>query len=88
MSKSTTLDRLAVKTPESAFVHVLQEEFDFSLRVSRELLNTAKEGTQRAKRRNVMYRNHDQVRPTRQLVCRGQCLRVLRQSAYRDVCRC
>ncbi len=43
MSRATTLDRLAVKTPESAFVHVLQEEFNFSLRVSRELLSTAKE---------------------------------------------
>jgi len=43
MSKATTLDRLAVKTPESAFVHVLQEEFEFSPRVSRELLSTAKE---------------------------------------------
>jgi DNA-binding Lrp family transcriptional regulator len=43
MSRATTLDRLAVKTPESAFVHVLQKEFNFSLRVSRELLNTAKE---------------------------------------------
>lgn len=29
--------------PESAFVHVLQEESNFSLRVSRELLSTAKE---------------------------------------------
>jgi DNA-binding Lrp family transcriptional regulator len=43
VSRATTLDRLAVKTPESAFVHVLQEEFNFSLRVSRELLSTAKE---------------------------------------------
>jgi len=43
MSKATTLDRLAIKTPESAFVHVLQEEFEFSPRVSRELLSTAKE---------------------------------------------
>jgi len=43
MSRATTLDRLAIKTPESAFVHVLQEEFNFSVRVSRELLNTAKE---------------------------------------------
>ena len=33
MSKATTLDRLAIKTPESAFVHVLQEEFEFSPRV-------------------------------------------------------
>ena len=43
MSKATTLDRLAIKTPESAFVHVSQKEFEFSPRVSRELLNTAKE---------------------------------------------
>jgi biotin operon repressor len=43
MSRATTIDRLAIKTPESAFVHVLQEEFNFSVRVSRELLNTAKE---------------------------------------------
>ena len=43
MSGVTTQDRLALKTPEAAFLHVLQEEFDFSLRVSRELLSTAKE---------------------------------------------
>ena len=43
MSRATTLDRLATKTPEAAFIHVLKEEFDFSLRVSHELLNTAKE---------------------------------------------
>jgi len=43
MSKATTLDRLAVKTPEAAFLHVLRREFNFSLRVSRELLSTAKE---------------------------------------------
>ena len=36
MSKVATQDRLAAKTPEAAFLHVLQ-------RVSRELLNTAKE---------------------------------------------
>jgi hypothetical protein len=36
-------DRLAVKTPEAAFLHVLQREFNFSPRVSRELLNTAQE---------------------------------------------
>lgn len=42
MSKATTQDRLAIKTPESAFIHVLQE-FEFSPRVSRELLSTAKE---------------------------------------------
>lgn len=43
MSTVTTQGRLAIKTPESAFVHVMQEEFRFSPRVSRELLNTAKE---------------------------------------------
>ena len=43
MATATTQDRLAVKTPESAFIHVLQEEFEFSPRVSRELLSTAKE---------------------------------------------
>ena len=43
MSKATTQDRLAIKTPESAFIHVLQDEFEFSPRVSRELLSTAKE---------------------------------------------
>jgi hypothetical protein len=34
---------LAVKTPEASFLHVLQNEFDFSLRVSRELLSAAQE---------------------------------------------
>ncbi|MBC7250806.1 MAG: DUF1670 domain-containing protein [Anaerolineae bacterium] len=43
MSKATTQERLAVKTPEAAFLHVLQEEFHFPPRVSRELLSTAKE---------------------------------------------
>jgi len=43
VSRATTQDRLAVKTPEAAFLHVLQEEFRFSPRVSRELLSTAKE---------------------------------------------
>ncbi len=43
MSKATTQDRLAVKTPEAAFLHVLRREFNFSPRVSRELLSTAKE---------------------------------------------
>jgi len=36
-------ERLAIKTPEFAFLHVLQEEFHFSPRVSRELLSTAQE---------------------------------------------
>ena len=43
MSTNTMQDRLADKTPEAAFLHVLQEEFNFSTRVSRELLNTAQE---------------------------------------------
>lgn len=43
MSKSTTQDRLAAKTPEATFLHVLKKEFNFSLRVSREVLSTAKE---------------------------------------------
>lgn len=43
MSNVTTPDRLAIKTPEFAFLHVLQTEFNFSARVSRELLNTAQE---------------------------------------------
>lgn len=36
-------DRLAVKTPEASFLHVLRNEFNFSQRVSRELLNAAQE---------------------------------------------
>ncbi|HID62372.1 MAG TPA: hypothetical protein EYP49_06480 [Anaerolineae bacterium] len=43
MSKATTQGRLAAKTPEAAFLHVLQQEFNFSPRVSQELLSTAKE---------------------------------------------
>ena len=43
MSKMTTQDRLATKTPEASFLHVLQNEFNFSLRVSREVMSTAKE---------------------------------------------
>jgi hypothetical protein len=35
--------RLASKTPEAAFLHVLQAEFNFSQRVSKELVATAKE---------------------------------------------
>jgi predicted transcriptional regulator len=35
--------RLASKTPEAAFLHVLQTEFNFSQRISRELVTTAKE---------------------------------------------
>jgi len=43
MSKATTQDRLAAKTPEATFLHVLKKEFNFSLRVSRKVLSTATE---------------------------------------------
>ena len=43
MSNVTTQERLATKTPEASFLHVLQKEFNFSLRVSREVMSTAKE---------------------------------------------
>ena len=35
--------RMALKTPEASFIRVLQDEFSFSLRVSSELMRTAKE---------------------------------------------
>lgn len=40
---TTTQGRLALKTPEAAFLRVLHEEFGFSLRVSRELLEVGQE---------------------------------------------
>ena len=43
MSQTATQDRLALKTPEAAFLHVMKEEFNFSPRVSRELLSTAQD---------------------------------------------
>ena len=43
MSHTTTPERLALKTPEAAFLHILQDEFNFSLRVSREVLDTARQ---------------------------------------------
>lgn len=43
MSTAATQERLAIKTPEAAFEQVLQQEFGFSRRVSRELLSTAQE---------------------------------------------
>lgn len=43
MSHATMFSRLASKTPEASFLHVLQEEFSFSQRVSREILATAQE---------------------------------------------
>lgn len=43
MSTKTSADRQAIKTPEGAFVHVLQEEFRFSARLSGEVLQAAQE---------------------------------------------
>jgi hypothetical protein len=41
MSKGTSQARLALKTPEGAFLQVLHQEFNFSRRVAGELLQTA-----------------------------------------------
>lgn len=43
MSKASAQERLAAKTPEASFLHVMREEFGFSARVSGEVLSTAKE---------------------------------------------
>jgi len=43
MSSLATQKRLALKTPDASFLYIMQEEFNFSLRVSQELLATAKE---------------------------------------------
>jgi len=43
VSHATMQNRLTNKTPEAAFLHVLQKEFNFSQRVSAEVLATAKE---------------------------------------------
>jgi hypothetical protein len=43
MSEVNTENRLALKTPEANFIHVLQSEFNFSPRVSQELLAAAQE---------------------------------------------
>jgi hypothetical protein len=43
VSQATVQNRLASKTPEAAFLYVLQKEFNFSQRVSAEVLATAKE---------------------------------------------
>jgi hypothetical protein len=43
VSTSTTSERLAEKTPESAFLHVLQKEFGFPQRTARQILETAYE---------------------------------------------
>lgn len=43
MSTITADDRLALKTPDATLLHILQQEFNFSQRVSREILATAKD---------------------------------------------
>jgi DNA-binding Lrp family transcriptional regulator len=43
VSPATMSSRLMSKTPEAAFLHVLQEEFNFSQRVSSEIVATAQE---------------------------------------------
>jgi hypothetical protein len=43
MTAKTSAQRQALKTPEAAFVHVLQSEFQFSTRLSGEVLQTAQE---------------------------------------------
>jgi len=43
MTQATTNDRLAEKTPEASFLHVLQEEFNLSLREAREVVGAAQE---------------------------------------------
>jgi len=43
MSQASVESRLALKTPEAAFLRVLTEEFGFSFRVSRELLQVGQE---------------------------------------------
>ena len=43
MTAKTSAQRQALKTPEAAFVHVLQSEFEFSARLSGEVLQTAQE---------------------------------------------
>ncbi len=43
MTQVTTSDRLAEKTPEASFLHVLQDEFNLSLREAREVVSAAQE---------------------------------------------
>ncbi len=43
MTNISSEKRLALKTPEAAYLQVLQAEFNFSLRVSQEILMTAQE---------------------------------------------
>ena len=43
MSNANVQSRLAAKTPEALFLHVLHKEFNFSQRVSRKVLSVAQE---------------------------------------------
>ena len=43
MSTVTATERLALKTPEARFLHVLENEFDLSYREAREVVNAARE---------------------------------------------
>ncbi len=43
MSQTSIYDRLAVKTPEAAFLQVMEMGFGFAPRIASELLNTAQE---------------------------------------------
>jgi len=54
MSANTTAARLALKTPEAAFLNILEREFHFSPRVAGEVLNAASE---------VLLGGTEQVRP-------------------------
>jgi predicted transcriptional regulator len=56
MSGITSEERLALKTPEASFLHVLQSEFSLSPREAQEVVNTAREML-------GLDRPSDQVRP-------------------------
>jgi hypothetical protein len=43
MSANTASDRLALKTPEASFLHVLESEFNLSYREAREVVSAAQE---------------------------------------------
>ena len=43
MSEITAAERLALKTPEASFLHVLQDEFNLSYREAREVVSAAQE---------------------------------------------
>ena len=43
MSENTASDRLALKTPEASFLHVLEHEFNLSYRAARAVVSAARE---------------------------------------------